>query len=174
MDIECKFIQEFDAKKKYQYVNNEPSVLHCHHYATLFTRLALDTKMMGGPKLLAQSMEESSYLLLKKYFIAEKIKPLKDRVSIIEEYFKLMGLGKLQLSIHGYMGGRAKMLHSHLDEGWIKKWGKCNHPVNFVGQGYLAAAFAVINNRPLYSYKVQEISSIVCGNPYSEFMINER
>ena len=33
--INCEFEQEFDGLKKYQYVNNEPSVMHCHHYASL-------------------------------------------------------------------------------------------------------------------------------------------
>ena len=171
--MECKFNQQFDSKKKYQYVNNEPSVLHCHHYSVLFTKLALDTKSLNGPELLIQSMEESTYLILKKYFITENIVSLKDKISMAEEYFRLMGLGKLKLKLNEY-GASATMPHAHIDEGWLKKFGKQNFPVNFIGHGYLAGALSAINGKKINRYKIKETKSIVRGDTQSEFVIEKK
>ena len=67
--------------------------------------------------------------------------------------------------------GTAEMTHAHVDEGWIKKWAKRDKPVNFLGQGYLAAAFAAITSSPMSSYKADEMQSIVSGAPVSKFSV---
>ncbi|MGD9162332.1 MAG: hypothetical protein PVG39_28240 [Desulfobacteraceae bacterium] len=170
MTIECKFEQRFDPEKCLQYVNDESSVLHCHHYATLFTKLAMDTKYLGGPKLLSESMEEAAYLTLSKYFIVENVSSVDDRRAIAEQYFALAGLGLLSISLSSD-GGRAVMKHSHVDEGWIKKWKKEKYSVNFIGQGYIAAAFSAINDKSIGTYRINEVRSIVKGESVSEFEV---
>ncbi len=170
MAVECKFEQRFDPQKCLQYVNNETSVLHCHHYATLYTKLAIDSKYMGGPRLLFESMEEAAYLSLSKYFIVEKVDAIDDRREIAEQYFGLTGLGKLSLKLSNE-GGSATMKHSHVDEGWVSKWKKETFPVNFIGQGYIAAAFSAINDRSIGTYQVRETRSIVRGDRVSEFEV---
>lgn len=173
MTIECKFEQRFDPEKRLQYINDESSVLHCHHYATLCTKLAIDTQYLEGPRLLFESMEEAAYLTLSKYFIVENISAVDDRRKIAEQHFALTGLGLLSLSMSSN-GGKATMKHSHVDEGWIKKWRREKYPVNFMGQGYIAAAFSAINDRSIGSYQVIETRSIVKGESISEFEVTKR
>ncbi len=167
---ECVFDQRFDDVKMLQYVNNDISVLHCHHYAGLFTKLALSMKSIGGPNLLFEAMEEASYLILKKYFITHAITAMDEKVAVAEEYFGLMGLGKLELRMTS-SGGSGLMRHAHVDEGWMSKWGKSPESVNFIGQGYLAGAFSVIAGLPIGSCSVTENRSIVKGDSVSEFAL---
>lgn len=173
MGTACQFNQQFDLNTMQQYVNFEPSVMHCHHYATLFTKLALDTLDLGGPSQLAYAMEDSFYLIFKKYFIAQHITTQMEKKEIIEQYFGLVGLGELSITITAD-GGQAEMRHSHVDEGWVKKWGKHDQPVNFMGQGFLMAAFDVLTDRKLRSFTVKETQSIVKGDQLSRFVITKR
>jgi predicted hydrocarbon binding protein len=173
MSDEYDFIQTFDPVRKLQYVNSDPSVMHCHHYATLYTKLALDFSDFGIPYMLRDSMEEASYLVLKKAFLIRDIKDREKKKNLAEEHFRLAGLGRVSITLTGN-GGTARMNHSHMDEGWISKWGRHDEPVNFIGQGYLAAAFALIFEKRLRSFSVRETESIVSGNSYSSFTITPR
>jgi hypothetical protein len=67
---EARFVAErrFDSKRMRHYINNELSVLHCHHYASLFSQLADDAKLLHGDKLLKQASEESFYPVLVDYY----------------------------------------------------------------------------------------------------------
>ena len=168
--INYDFIQTFDPKRKLQYINDDPSVMHCHHYSTLFTKLAIDFKHINATDKLRDSMEEAYYLVLKKAIIVKDIKNKEDKKDLIEKHFQLAGLGDLEITLQGY-NGTARMTHSHMDEGWILKWGKSDIPVNYIGQGYLLAAFNILFDKEIGSYKVEEKQSIVSGYPYSFFEI---
>lgn len=63
------------------------------------------------------------------------------------------------------------MSSSHIDQAWLRKWGQRPMPVNFVGQGYLAALFAAVYGRPVRSYTVNEYASIVAGAEQSLFAV---
>ncbi|HBE01718.1 MAG: hypothetical protein A2096_09355 [Spirochaetes bacterium GWF1_41_5] len=171
--MKITFNQQFDSERMRQYINQDPSVLHCHHYATLYTKLALDMQELQAPRLLSESMEEAMYTVFKKYFVCDNISSLQDKIKVTEEIFRLTGLGLLEIRFNSERGS-AVMKHSHLDEGWIKKWGHAKHPVNFTGQGYIAAAFAVISDEWIGSYEVKEIKSIVCGDSFSEFSVQKK
>lgn len=173
MGLECDFNQEFDPNHMYQYVNNEISVMHCHHYAALFTKLAIEMEKIGGTSHLRDSMEESSYLTLQRLFLSQKISAKEEKIQIAQQYFGLSGLGQLELTVNT-SGGSAKMIHSHVDEGWVKKWQKEKRPVNFIGQGYVIAAFSMINDKPIGAYDIEETKSIVKGDRFSEFIITEK
>jgi predicted hydrocarbon binding protein len=170
---EHQFVQTFDPIRKLQYVNTDPSVMHCHHYAALFTKLAVDMRHLGAPAMLSESMEDAFYILLKKLVILEELTSAKERIEIFQEHFRLAGLGTLVLKNIQPSGGNAVITHSHLDEGWVKKWGTYDEPVNFMGQGYIAAAFAVIHNTFPRTYRVEETRSIVKGDPQSEFTVTK-
>jgi hypothetical protein len=128
---------------------------------------------LGGSMHLRDSMEEATYLILKKHYITENVASQAEKVAAAESYFGLMGLGQLQLSLQSE-GGSARMRHSHLDEGWIKKWGHSSTPVNFIGQGYLAGAFCVIMGHPIGFCDVEETASIVKGAPESTFSLKRK
>jgi hypothetical protein len=92
-------------------------------------------------------------------------------VALVEDYWKACGMGLLCIERIGQTSAAARMDHSHVDEGWLKKWGARQKPVNFIGQGYLKAAVAAINGLSPDRYVVEETASLVAGAPASRFNI---
>lgn len=171
MTATLKIAQHVDPKTLRMYVNDTFTVYHCHHYTTLFTQLAEDAKELKGSTLMVETAEFTFHAVLTKYFADNGISDPTDRASIAEQYFSFVGLGEVKVSVKE---GSAEMAHSHVDEGWISKWGKRTKPVNFIGQGFLAGAFAAIMNSGTGSYAVTETQSIVSGAGTSKFSITKR
>jgi len=76
-----------------------------------------------------------------------------------------------------YLGddsGKVVLHRAHVDEGWIKKWGKFDRPVNYIAAGYVAAMFAAVNEKAPRSYKVTEVESLVMGAPKSVFNVVQK
>lgn len=168
---ELELKHEFDPLRSRHYLNGALTVLHCHHFATLYSQLADDAEIVDGKKLLFESSEEVFHGVLANYFRKHGIETEADRVTIAEEYYAAMGLGLLKIVGLGKYSGYAELLHSHLDEGWIKKWGQREKPVNFITQGYIAAVFATVFDLPAGSYTVEEQESLVSGAPKSIFRV---
>ena len=173
MTVQFQATQIFDQDKMRHYLNGAGSVLHCHHYSTLFTQLADDANWLSGPQLLAESAEESFYSVLTDYFGEYGITDTQERVGIAEQYYSHVGLGQVAIHANGETW-TADMPHAHVDEGWIKKWGQRDKAVNFIGQGYLAAAAAAIQGAPCGTYRVVETQSIVKGADVSKFNISKK
>jgi len=161
----------FDSKDCRHYLNGKLNVLHCHHYATLYTQLADDCTMLDAKQMLAECAEDAFYAALSSYYEAHGLTSIADRIAIAEEYYAVVGLGKMKVEFLGSEGGAVELVHSHVDEGWIKKWGKRDEPVNFIGSGYIAALFAAVLGKPTRSFDVREIASIVSGADKSEFVV---
>jgi predicted hydrocarbon binding protein len=172
--LELQLDHKFDSKASRHYLNDQLSVLHCHHYATLYCPLADDVDFVEGKKLLASVAESCFYNVLNDYVTKHEISSTSDIVTIAEEYFAAMGLGKMNVVHVGSESGEVELVHSHVDEGWIKKWGKRDQPVNFIAQGYIAAVAAVINGKSAESYVVSEQESIVSGSERSLFKVVAR
>ncbi|MBN1348746.1 hypothetical protein JXJ21_04990 [candidate division KSB1 bacterium] len=167
--------RQFDAERYRHYVNEWNSVLHCHHYATLYTQLADDAgDLFDGLKILYDTAEESFYPVLKDYFEKHSLNDLDDRIKIVEQYCAFTGLGKMTINSASMTEGEVEMSFSHVDSGWIKKWGERDKPVNIITHGYLAAAFAVLHNLPIGSFIVKEIESIVSGAENSIMKIEKK
>lgn len=174
MAIELVIERQFDSSKFRHYINGINSVMHCHHYASLYSQLADDAgDLFNGPGILHDSARESFYPVLLEYFEKHQIDKLDDRINIIEQFWSYSGMGSLLITNPSTENGAAEMPFSHVDSGWIKKWGNRDQPVNFITQGYLAAAFAAIHNMPSGSFKVTEIQSIVTGAKKSLFTISK-
>jgi predicted hydrocarbon binding protein len=80
-------------------------------------------------------------------------------------------MGALKVVSAGPDYGEVELSSSHLDQGWIKKWGKCDKPVNHIVRGFIASLFATALNRPRRTYGVKETASIVSGAPQSKFVV---
>ena len=173
MAVEFKLVQEFDPQKKRHYLNGELSVFHCHHYATLFTQLADDAEDLDGSRLLREAFEESTYPVLIKYYKENGITDTEEKKAVAEEYFKVIGFGDIKFTFEGD-GGNVEMVHSHVDEGWIKKFGKRETPVNFMGQGFINAVFSAVTGNPPGSFATEETQSIVCGTGTSKFTVTKK
>ena len=159
----------FDPKSTKHYLNGELAVLHCHHYASLYTQLADDVEFVDGKALLADVSEDCFYKVLNNYYKSKDITTLADKISIAEQYYASTGLGQMNVLCMGDESAEVELKHSHLDEGWIKKWGKRDKPVNFITQGYIAAVMSLLTGNPVRTFKVAEVESIVTGVERSLF-----
>jgi len=152
-------------------MRGQTSVLHCHHYATLYCQTAEDAAEFGGVRLLYKSAEYTFHDLMASYFEDNGIDAIADRISIVEQYWQFAGMGLLHFKRCGAMSAEAVMEHSHVDRGWIRKWGNRDEPVNHIGQGYLAGAMAAIYGQSSGSFEATETQSIVAGNSESRFTL---
>lgn len=161
----------FDPRSCRHLVEGQSYVMHCHHYATLYTQLAEDCGMLDGKKLLAETAEDTFYEVLSAYFEKYNVKTVAERLSAGEQYFRTTGMGVLKVVNAGADGGNVELPSSHLDAGWIKKWGKTSKPVNHLTRGYIAALFAAAFGKRRRSYAVLETASIASGAPQSCFSV---
>lgn len=168
-NTELKLDHSFDPIRSRHYLNGAVSVLHCHHFTTLYCQLADDAEIVDGKKLLANSAEETFAPILRAYFEDHGVETITDRISIAEQYYSAVGLGLLKVSSFGRTAGRVELTRSHVDEGWKAKWGEREAPVNFITQGYVAAVFAAVTGHPTGSFQVSEEQSIVSGAEKSVF-----
>ncbi len=169
---ELKLNYKFDASKNRHYMNDVHFVLHCHHYATLVTQLAIDAEdLVKGTGVLARSSEESFLNFLSDYFAKNKVQDTSERLDIGCRMFSELGLGKIEVESTDGSVGEVIMRHSHIDEGWVKKWGTGSTAVNFIGVGYVGAMFAAAYGKPAGSFKVHESQSIVSGAGHSVFTV---
>jgi hypothetical protein len=171
MTIDLQLDHRFDRTSKKHYVNDWNTVLHCHHYSSLFTELAICTSGMDGTKKLVQAGEKVFAAWLSQYYSNRKVSAIRDRIDIAEQYWKSMGMGLIEIVSSTETVGSATMEYSHLDAGWLSKFGAFNSPVNFFTQGFLAGAFSAIYDKPLGSYVVDESKSLVKGDAVSQFDI---
>jgi hypothetical protein len=170
-NVKFEAVREFDLKRMRHYLNGTQTVLHCHHYASLFTQLACDAEHLNGPALLSEAAAETFYPILKDYYINNHILEFSDRISIAEQYFAYIGLGDLRFEFAPGRG-TAILRHSHIDEGWLKKWGANPERVNFIGEGFIGAACAAIFDLRIDAeIAVKETQSIVMGASRSKFEI---
>ena len=161
----------FEPKTKRHYVNGWLSVVHCHHYSTLYSQLALDAKETG---LLVETAEDTFYEIFTDYFAKHPLPSLTEKIDIACQYFGALGLGKMRVNHLGDNSGEVELLTSHLDQGWLMKWGTHDTPVNYMSCGYIAALFSAVLGERTRIFSVQEIQSIVMGAKTSLFSIVRR
>lgn len=167
--IEFEIDHKFDPVTNRHYMNGFCTVLHCHHYATLYTQLADDAKDFDGQRLFTEAAEGTFFEVLNDYYLKKKIESVDEKISIAEQYWKAVGMGLIRFTGIGKYDATAEMDYSHVDEGWLKKWGSRDKPVNFLTAGFVAAVTALVNGKSWRSYYVQETKSLVCGDDKSEF-----
>lgn len=168
---ELQLEHEFDSTRCRHYLNGSMAVLHCHHFTTLYSQLADDAEIVDGKTLLAEAAEETFLPVLSEYYEKHGIKDTAARVAIAEKYYAAVGLGLMRVVDAGDGNGTVELSRSHVDEGWIKKWGKRDAPVNFITQGFIAGLFGAILNQPAGTFVVTEEQSIVSGAEKSVFQV---
>lgn len=151
-------------------LNGHPVVMHSHHYLTLVTKLAEDLDDVGGPQILADAVEDAMRVMFDDYFQKNGISDIQEKQEICTGYFSAFGLGKITIS-GSAQSGEACLLRSHIDEGWLMKWGEYHKPINHFTRGYVAAVFGALFERPARSYKVTELQGMVTGEQQSVFTV---
>lgn len=166
-----KVEQRFEPKSCRHFVNDQSYVLHCHHFSTLYTQLALDAaNLIDAPAILTAAAEDSFRPVFDNLFCAEELL-LEEKMMAVQEYYSFAGLGEMKIACMGQDGGEVILYHSHLDEGWLKKWGQAEKPVNFITRGLLAAFFSAAYHKPSRFYSVREDESIACGAQVSKLVV---
>lgn len=161
----------FEPRRCRHLLEGRTSVLHCHHYSTLYTQLADDCTLLDARALLARVAAETFFEVLASAQSRNGLETPAERLAAAEQYYAFAGLGKLKIRAAGPDAGEAELERSHVDEGWIRKWGRRDKPVNFITQGFLAAAFAAAFGGHPAQYAVRETASIVAGAERSRFQI---
>lgn len=160
----------FNNETYRHFMNGHPTVLHCHHYMSLTTKLAEEFAGMEGPRILREATEDSLRPVFDDYFRKNAVVFPDDRLQVGCAYYAAMGMGRLEAA-GSANGGEAKLARSHVDEGWIKKWSKHDKPINHFTCGYLAALFGAAFESSPRSYQVTETESIAAGAREGKFLI---
>lgn len=161
----------FEPRRCRHLLEGRTSVMHCHHYSTLYTQLADDCTLLDARALLARVAADTFFDLLTGVQRRNGLETPAERLAAAEDYYAFAGLGKLKIKAAGPDAGEAELERSHIDEGWIRKWGRRQAPVNFITQGFLAAAFAAAFDKQPGQYVVKETASIVSGAERSHFEV---
>ncbi len=169
--LEVEINARYDAKTNRHYWNDKFIVLHCHHYTTLFTQLAMDAEFMDGKRLIAECAEDSFHDMLGSYFAARPGLSAADMLRLGCDYYSAIGMGRMEVACWGADSGEVVLHSSHIDQGWVKKWGTHDKPVNHITRGYVAALFSVVAGLPTRRFEVCETDSIVSGAGASRFTV---
>ena len=156
----------FDEKTYRHYMNGFLSVLHCHHYLCLTTKLARDFDDLGGIQILKEVAEDTMRPLFDDYILKNGVDSFKEKILVGIEYYAVMGLGKMKVTANE-QGGKVQLVRSHVDQGWLTKWGKSEAHINHFSCGYIAAMFAAAVDKPARSVSVTELESIATGGESS-------
>ncbi|HOI15749.1 MAG TPA: 4-vinyl reductase [Geobacteraceae bacterium] len=159
-----------DAETNRQYLNGHPVVMHSHHYLALITKMAGELEDINGTGILRDVVEETMRAVFDDYIRKNGLTSAQDKCNVGREYFSVFGLGKMVIT-GDEQGGEVRLVRSHLDEGWIMKWGNTDKPVNHFTCGYVAAMFGAAFDKPLKSYTVTEAASIAAGDSEGKFIV---
>jgi hypothetical protein len=159
-----------DAETNRQYLNGHPVVMHSHHYLALITKMAGELEDIDGTGILRDVVEETMRAVFDDYIRKNGLTSAQDKCNVGREYFSVFGLGKMVIT-GDEQGGEVRLVRSHLDEGWIMKWGNTDKPVNHFTCGYVAAMFGAAFDKPLKSYTVTEAASIAAGDSEGKFIV---
>lgn len=171
MKPELKYEQRFDGMTKRQYINNINVVMHCHHFSVLYTQLAIDA---GMTDLLESSAREAFKEMLELYFQQNPTSQLEHKIHIGCQYFSMLGLGRMVVLYLGKNSCEIELLTSHVDQGWIKKWGSHDKPVNYISAGFIGALVEILLETSDSAFEVVETQSIVMGSKTSKFKVIRR
>lgn len=166
---EIHFKHTFDRITKRHAINDIQSVFHCHHYTSLYSQLALDA---DETELLKECARESFHMVLEKYYADNPdIDTVQSRTEIGCQYYALLGMGTMEVIFMGIDSGVVDVPTSHTDEGWIKKWGKYDKPINYVTAGFIEALFECALGLEPKTFIATETQSIVMGAEISTFKV---
>jgi predicted hydrocarbon binding protein len=152
------------------FLNGQPVVMHSHHYLALLTQLVENLDDINAAEILRDSVEDSMRAVFEEYIEKNGLTSAQDRCNVGREYYSAFGLGKMVIS-GDENGGEVRLVRSHVDEGWIKKWGTHSKPINHFTCGYVAAMFAAAFKKPAKSYQVTEVASIATGDSEGRFVV---
>ena len=73
------------------------------------------------------SVEDSMRAVFEDYIQKNGLTSAQDKCNVGREYYSGFGLGKMVITGDEH-GGEVRLVRSHVDEGWVKKWGVHGNP----------------------------------------------
>jgi hypothetical protein len=150
--------EKFARKGHEIFLSGLPIALHCHHYNMNLQKTLESSLGKNGSWLIYQAAEESSYygftFILKNH---PKITTIKSKLELAATSYQYCGLGIINFTQIGQEGGRIVSPHSHHVTGWLAKFGKRETPGCFFPRGWIAGALAVIYDKHIGYYRVEEL-----------------
>lgn len=161
--------------QRHAYVaEQEPAVLHCHHYNCYLQAVLLDTRdyLPRVEQLLIDSAQEVAYAQFKNYFDTHAHLGELDKMQVIEDYFRFAGFGKISLANTNELGGTIESTSDHYGLGWKYKFGPSKQPVSYFTCGFLTGALEAIHGLKCGMLSGHQTSCLAMGDPFSRFVIN--
>lgn len=139
------------------FLSGLPIALHCHHYNLNLQKTLEDSLGSEGTLLIYQAAEESSYTGFTTFLRHHpKITTIKSKLELASTSYQYCGLGILNFPQIGPEGGTISSPHSHFVTGWLAKYGKRSSPGCFFTRGWIAGTLAVIFDKHIGFYSVDE------------------
>ena len=156
---------EFDPDRNVAVAGGEPVVFHCHYYNTALHK-AIEEGM--GPEA-ARVLKGAAARVLER-----QIRAFGPDRAIVEENFRAMGFGVLELSEVHAIGGVAHVHGSHYAMGWTALHGERKTPVCHFPAGYIQGAVSALYDIELERVAVTETRCYSTGAPDCEFLVEVR
>lgn len=164
----------FDPTRCRQVADGRGIVLMSQHYAVLSVRLAEEAEFLPGVEILRRTVETTLLGILRDLIQEGGLEGRDARAELCRSYWAACGMGDLRIDRCDPEGGTAEMRRSHVDEGWLRLWGRRDRPVNLFTQGFLAAVWSAVGDEPTGTYQVREVQSLVSGASSSVFTVERR
>lgn len=150
--------EKFARKGHELFLSEMPIALHCHHY-NINLQKTLETSLGNeGALLIRQASEESSYASFTSFLMQHpKISTVQSKLELASTSYQYSGLGIIDFKKIEPEGGTVVSPHSHHVTGWLAKFGKRDTPGCFFSRGWIAGVLAVIYDKHMGYYLVDEI-----------------
>lgn len=156
---------------------NEPLILHCHHYNTYLQLVLEDTHTyLDIYPVLISSAQAIVYEHLDSHFHRNHIIDIEERKQIAEDFFSFCGFGKFSLANIDAQGGVVVAAADHYSIGWLSKFGKRGEneaPVSFFTRGYLSGATEAIFSLPKFSITATQTHCLTKGDDKVAFLLEK-
>ena len=141
-------------------LGGEPHVFHCHHYNCFLQKVVEDqSNIVDSRALLTRPAVE---------VVMSELQRLGSDRAGVEEIFRTLGFGKLDLSGITAKGGTAKLSSSHYAMGWLSKFGKSTSTVCHFAAGFAEAAARHLFRTP---FAATETKCTARGDAHCEISI---
>ena len=158
----------FDSRHNCISIAGEAMIFHCHHYLSVLLRTILDAEYIDSRPFIIGSAADAVYNQLKN--LCAGLDRDQSR-QMVQEVYKTFGYGLINIASMDENGVTVQTTKSVFSRAWKQKFGLSQKPVDFYTTGYLAAAYAVIFEKPLSEVHGVQTTCMACGDDYNTHVI---
>lgn len=169
------FTTKFDPAHNIITLNGVPVSLHCHHYNCGLLQVIEKFPRIDAHNILIRTAAEEFCKNFKSYLADQQQGcTAEDALGQAADLYRVMGLGRIDLSQLKEEGGTASADSSYFVVGWLAKYGRRPNPVCFVTCGFIAGILAAVFNVLPDTYEVNETDCLVTGGECCTFSVRRR